>query len=124
VEGVLEAGFGKVVNPRFNTVTIRKGVDIRAPEGTPVKAVAEGTVAYAGWLRGYGNLLILDHGGGYHTLMGHLASMAPAVGASVAAGEVVGEVGDTGSLKGAYLYFELRRGGQAVDPVPWLQPRR
>ncbi|MCY1081101.1 murein hydrolase activator EnvC family protein [Archangium lansingense] len=118
--GVIEVGFGKVVNPRFNTVTVQKGVDIRASAGTPVKAVAEGTVAYAGWMRGYGNLLILDHGGGYHTLVAHLASVSQEVGAQVAAGDVVGEVGDTGSLKGAYLYFEIRRAGQAVDPAPWL----
>jgi septal ring factor EnvC (AmiA/AmiB activator) len=122
VRGTVEVGFGKVVNPRFNTVTVQKGLDIRAPAGSPVQAVAEGTVAYAGTLRGYGNLLILDHGDGYHTLMAHLASMAPTVGAHVAAGEVVGEVGDTGSLKGAYLYFEVRKAGQAVDPAPWLAP--
>lgn len=118
--GVIEVGFGRVVNPRFNTITVQKGVDIRADAGTPVKAVAEGTVVYAGWMRGYGNLLILDHGGGYHTLVAHLAVVAPEVGAHVAEGDVVGEVGDTGSLKGPYLYFEIRRGGQAVDPALWL----
>jgi septal ring factor EnvC (AmiA/AmiB activator) len=119
VPGTIEVGFGRVINPRFNTVTVQKGVDIRAAAGTPVKAVAEGTVAYAGWLRGYGNLLIVDHGGGYHTLVAHLSEVGPQVGAHVTGGEVVGEVGDTGSLKGAYLYFELRRGGQAVDPATW-----
>lgn len=122
--GAIEVGFGRVVNPRFNTVTVQKGVDIRAAAGSPVKAVAEGTVAYAGWMRGYGNLLILDHGGGYHSLVAHLASVAQQVGAQVAAGDVVGEVGDTGSLKGAYLYFEIRRAGQAVDPAPWLSSAR
>ncbi|WP_257459796.1 murein hydrolase activator EnvC family protein [Archangium lipolyticum] len=122
--GTIEVGFGKVVNPRFNTVTVQKGVDIRAASGTPVKAVAEGTVAYAGWMRGYGNLLILDHGGGYHSLMAHLGTVVPQVGARVASGDVVGEVGDTGSLKGAYLYFEIRRAGQAVDPAPWLSSAR
>ncbi|MCY1020745.1 murein hydrolase activator EnvC family protein [Pyxidicoccus sp. MSG2] len=122
VKGVVEVGFGKVVNPRFNTVTVQKGLDIRAAAGTPVLAVAEGTVAYAGSLRGYGNLLILDHGDGFHTLMAHLATIAAELGATVAAGDAVGEVGDTGSLKGAYLYFEVRRAGQAVDPAPWLAP--
>jgi septal ring factor EnvC (AmiA/AmiB activator) len=122
--GIIEVGFGKVVNPRFNTVTVQKGVDIRAPAGTPVKAVAGGTVAYSGWLRGYGNLLILDHGGGYHSLVAHLATVTPRVGDTVAAGDLVGEVGDTGSLKGAYLYFEIRRAGQAVDPAPWLATSR
>ena len=122
VRGLVEVGFGKVVNPRFNTVTVQKGLDIRAAAGAPVSAVAEGTVAYAGWLRGYGNLVILDHGGDFHTLLAHLATVSTAVGARVAAGTPVGTLGDTGSLKGAYLYFEIRRAGQAVDPAPWLLP--
>lgn len=122
VSGIVEVGFGKVVNPRFNTVTVQKGLDIRAAAGTPVRAVAEGTVAYAGALRGYGNLLILDHGDGYHTLMAHLSSITSELGGMVLPGDVVGEVGDTGSLKGAYLYFEVRKSGQAVDPAPWLAP--
>lgn len=122
VEGVVEVWFGKVVNPRFNTVTVQKGLDIRAAAGTPVRAVAEGTVVYSGWLRGYGNLLILDHGDNFHTLVAHLASVVAPVGTNVAAGQVVGEVGDTGSLKGAYLYFEIRKAGQALDPKPWLAP--
>lgn len=122
-QGVVEVGFGKVVNPRFNTVTLQKGLDIRAEAGTPVHAVAEGTVVYAGALRGYGNLLIVDHGGGYHTLMAHLATVDSQVGATLTAGQEVGTVGDTGSLKGAYLYFEIRKSGQAVDPAPWLAAR-
>ncbi|HVG57429.1 MAG TPA: peptidoglycan DD-metalloendopeptidase family protein [Hyalangium sp.] len=119
-KGIIEVGFGKVVNPRFQTITVQKGVDIRAAEGAPVRAVAAGTVVFAGWLRGYGNLLILDHGGGYHSLMAHLSSVLPAVGAEVQAGEEVGAVGDTGSLKGAYLYFEIRKSGLAVDPKAWF----
>jgi septal ring factor EnvC (AmiA/AmiB activator) len=119
-QGVIEVGFGKVINPRFRTVTMQKGLDIRAAEGSPVRAVAAGTVVFAGWLRGYGNLLILDHGGGYHSLMAHLSTVVPAVGAEVQAGEEVGTVGDTGSLKGAYLYFEIRKRGRAVDPKAWF----
>jgi len=118
--GLIEVGFGKVVNPRFNTVTVQKGVDIRAAEGTTVHAVAPGTVVFAGALRGYGNLLILDHGSGYHSLMAHLATVLPSVGAEIQTGDEVGTVGDTGSLKGAYLYFEIRKGGLAVDPAPWF----
>lgn len=119
-KGVVEVGFGKVINPLFNTVTVQKGVDIRAAEGASVHAVASGKVVFAGWMRGYGNLLILDHGSGYHSLMAHLASVVPAVGAEVQTGEEVGTVGDTGSLKGSYLYFEIRKGGLAVDPAPWF----
>jgi septal ring factor EnvC (AmiA/AmiB activator) len=118
--GVVEVGYGKVINPRFNTVTVQKGVDIRAAAGSAVRAVAPGRVVYSGWLRGYGNLLILDHGDGYHTLMAHLATMMAEAGAEVGGGAEVGTVGDTGSLKGAYLYFEIRKGGRAVDPKPWL----
>jgi murein hydrolase activator len=118
--GLVEIGFGRIVNPRFNTVTVQKGLDIRASEGAPVRAVAAGKVVYASWLRGYGNILILDHGSGFHTLMGHLNDFARQVGDDVNPGDALGTVGDTGSLKGAYLYFELRQNGQAVDPSEWL----
>ena len=118
--GLIEIGFGKVVNPRFNTVTFQKGLDIRASSGSPIRAVAPGRVVYASWLRGYGNLVIVDHGGGYHTVLAHLARFAAAVGSEVEAGAELGAVGDTGSLKGPYLYFELRKNGIAVDPAGWL----
>jgi septal ring factor EnvC (AmiA/AmiB activator) len=85
-----------------------------------VRAVAPGKVAYAGWLRGYGNLLIVDHGDGFHTVMAHLAQMSRAVGEQLQAGDELGTVGDTGSIKGTYLYFEVRQLGQAVDPALWL----
>src|SRR5688572_21263839 len=68
VKGYLGAGFGKVIDPRFGTVTLQQGIALRAPAGEAVRAVAPGKIVFAGWLRGYGNLLILDHGGGYHTL--------------------------------------------------------
>jgi len=121
VEGTLEVGFGKVVNPKFNTVTVQKGWDIRAEEGSGVRAIAQGQVVYAGWLRGYGNVLIIDHGGGFHSLVAHLASLSRAVGEAVKAEEVVGTVGDSGSLKGAYLYFEIRQDGEAIDPAVWIR---
>jgi murein hydrolase activator len=118
--GHVEVAFGKLVHPKFNTVTVQKGLDIRAAAGAPVKALAPATVAWTGWLGGYGNLVVLDHGGGYHTIYAHLAEMLRPVGARVFPGEVVATVGDTGSLKGAYLYFEVRRRGLAVDPMPWV----
>ncbi len=121
--GRVEVGFGKVVNPRFNTVTVQKGLDIRAPLGAPVQAVAEGKVAFSRWLRGYGNLMVLDHGDGYHTVLAHLAGLEREIGEVVQAGEVVGQVGDSGSLKGAYLYFEIRQKGVPTDPSVWLAPK-
>lgn len=123
-EGAIRVGFGTVENPRFHTVTEQKGVDLEVPAGTPVRAVADGRVVYAGWMRGYGNLLVLDHGSGYHTLVAHLSALDRTVGQQVSAGETVGRVGDTGSLKGPYLYFELRRRGEALDPAHWFAAPR
>ena len=120
--GLVEVGYGKVVNPRFNTVTVQKGIDIRASLGAKVNAVSAGTVVFSGWLKGYGNLIIVDHGSNYHSLYAHLATSQVEVGNEVEEGEEMGQVGDTGSLKGPYLYFEIRKQGQAVDPQPWLAP--
>lgn len=120
VVGRVELGFGKVENPRFHTVTVQKGLDLRAPAGSPVRAVADGKVAFAGWLRGYGNLIVLDHGDGYHTVVAHLGELEHKAGEEVHQGEALGPLGDTGSLKGAYVYFELRHRGVAVDPMIWL----
>ncbi|HQR30622.1 MAG TPA: peptidoglycan DD-metalloendopeptidase family protein, partial [Anaeromyxobacteraceae bacterium] len=118
----IEVGFGQVVDPRFRTVTVHRGVDIAAERGEDVVAVAPGRVVHAGWFKGYGNLVIVDHGEGYHTLVAHLASMTAAAGEEVAPGAILGTVGDTGSLKGAYLYFEIRERGRPVDPRIWLAP--
>jgi septal ring factor EnvC (AmiA/AmiB activator) len=118
--GPVTVAFGKVVNPRFNTVTVQNGIDLGAPAGALVRAVAPGRVVHAGWFKGYGNLVIVDHGQGFHTLVAHLASMRTAMGEEVDAGAVLGTVGDSGSLKGPYLYFELRERGRPVDPRPWL----
>ncbi len=122
VTGTVEVGFGRVVDPRFNTVTVQNGLDIRAPGGIQVRAVAPGRVAHAGWFKGYGNLVIVDHGDGYHTLVAHLGSMSTAMGEEVEAGTLLGTVGDTGSLKGPYVYFEIRERGRPVDPRAWLRP--
>jgi septal ring factor EnvC (AmiA/AmiB activator) len=120
VKGLIEVGFGKVLNPKFNTVTFQKGIDIRASEGADVSVVGPGKVVHAGPFRGYGNLVIVDHGEGYHSLYAHLGTLKKAVGDDVDSGEVLGTVGDTGSLKGPYLYFEIREAGKPVDPREWL----
>jgi len=118
--GPVAVGFGKVVNPKFNTITVQNGIDLEAPAGAPVRAVAPGRVVHSGWFKGYGNLVIVDHGEGYHTLVAHLGAMRTAMGEEVGEGDVLGTVGDSGSLKGAYLYFEIRERGRPVDPRPWL----
>jgi septal ring factor EnvC (AmiA/AmiB activator) len=114
--------FGRVVDAEFRTETFHKGVDFAAELGEPVHAVAEGEVRYAGWYRGYGKLVILDHGEQYFTVAGHLDEIRVQVGDAVQAGDVIGTAGETGSLGGALLYFEIRRGSEALDPAEWLVP--
>jgi len=124
VDAPVRRSFGRVVDADFRTETFRKGIDFGAREGEAVRAVARGSVRFAGWFRGYGKMVILDHGGQYFTVSGHLDEISVAVGDTVEAGGVIGAAGDTGSLSGALLYFELRRGGEALDPGEWLEPRR
>jgi len=124
VQAPVLRGFGRVVDAEFGTETFRKGIDFGAPLGTPVRAVADGTVRYAGWFRGYGKLAIVDHGDGYFTVLGHLGDLRVAVGDAVHAGDVLGSVGDTGSLSGPVLYFEIRKGSEPLDPLPWLRAAR
>jgi len=122
--GRIEQRFGRAKDVRFGTVTIQNGIDVRAPLGTKVLAVWDGKVVHAGWFRGFGNLLIVDHGDSIFSLMAHLGTMSKAVGDAVHTGEEVGTVGDSGSLKGAYLYFELRDGQKPLDPERWLSKSR
>lgn len=97
------------------------GVMISAPAGTEVHAISHGRVAFAGWLRGYGLLLIIDHGHGYMSLYGHNQSMYKDVGEWVQAGEVIASVGDSGGQRESGLYFELRRQGNPVNPSRWCR---
>lgn len=115
--------YGARVNPRFGTKTFRNGIDIDAAEGSNVHAVYAGHVLYTGWFRGYGNLIIVDHGNEYYTLYAHVADMKVAEGEDVRQGQVIGTVGDTGSLQGPRLYFEVRYQGKPQDPAQWLRPR-
>ncbi|MEN8182909.1 MAG: peptidoglycan DD-metalloendopeptidase family protein [Myxococcota bacterium] len=121
VAGAVAAPFGKVVDREFSTETFRSGVEFEAAEGTPVRAVADGEVRFAGWFRGYGKLVILDHGADYFTVSGHLDELQVSLGDSVATGTPIGSVGQTGSLLGPRLYFELRKGRQPLDPGAWFR---
>ena len=120
VKGTIEEGFGEKIDPEFKTKTFHKGIDIRAKKGEPVRAIYAGEVVYADWFRGYGYLVIIDHGSSYYSLYAHLDQMTKKAGEVVNKGEVIGWVGDTGSLKGAYLYFELRHHSRAINPEKWL----
>lgn len=122
-EGRVVEEYGTRVNPRFGTKTFRNGIDIDAVEGSNVHAVFPGHVLYTGWFRGYGNLIIVDHGSEYYTLYAHVADIKVAEGDDVKQGQVIGTVGDTGSLQGPRLYFEVRYQGKPQDPAQWLRPR-
>jgi septal ring factor EnvC (AmiA/AmiB activator) len=101
-----------------------KGIFIRAPEGEPVRAVAAGQVVFADWMRGFGNLLIIDHGESYMSIYANNESLLKQVGESAAAGETIATVGATGGNEQSGLYFELRHLGRAFDPLRWVDLRR
>lgn len=117
----VDVGFGEVRHPRFGTVTLHRGLDYRASgPGQAVRAVFWGRVAFVGWLTGYGDTVILDHGKGWHTVYAHLEDIKVAPGEVIKSRQRLGDVGQSGSLKGRYLYFEIRRNGQPVDPAEWF----
>ena len=120
LDGPVLTRFGMQRHPQFGTMVYRRGIEIQAHEGESVRAVRDGVVAYADWYKGYGKLMILDHGNGFYTLYGNLSTLDLTKGARAARGQVIGLAGDTGSLKGSKLYFEIRRNGEAQDPLQWL----
>src|SRR5262249_31267791 len=99
---------------------MHEGIDIGVPYGTPIHAAASGTVIYCGWESGYGNLTVIDHGGGLATAYGHQSSLAVSCGQQVSQGDVIGYVGSTGHSTGPHLHFEVRVNGAAVDPMGYL----
>lgn len=119
-QGVIIGRFGRQANSRFGTSVARSGIEISLAEGQPVRAVHEGTVAYADQFTGYGNLIIVDHGDGAYSLYGYLSSLEAARSAHVDAQTIVGASGRDPSGNPA-LYFELRVDGKPVDPLQWLK---
>ena len=121
LEGKVRQSFGRQVDPEFNTVTRRTGIEIAADRGTPVRAIAGGRVIFADWFRGYGQMAIVDHGGISVSVSGFLDELKVSPGDVVTQGQVIGTVGETGSFAGPALYFELRQNGQPVDPEAWFE---
>jgi len=120
VRGEIASRFGR---PRPEGGTTWKGLFIRATEGSEVKAVAAGQVVYADWLRGFGNLLVIDHGDGFLSVYGNNQSLLKETGDAVRPGEAVATVGNSGGNPESGLYFELRHQGQAFDPLRWVSLR-
>lgn len=120
VRGEIIESYGKHKHPDFNSFTFSKGISIAAPSGTPIKAIYDGTVIFADYFKGFGNMMIVDHGGGYFSLYAHASRLAKKVGAEVTRYETIGTVGDVDSSRGSMLYFEIRNQGKPVDPAGWV----
>jgi septal ring factor EnvC (AmiA/AmiB activator) len=121
VRGDVIETFGKHKHPEFNSFTVSKGLSISAAAGSDIKSIYEGSVIFADYFKGFGNMIIIDHGGGYFSLYAHAAKIMKKVGSEVARHETVATVGDTDSSKGSMLYFEIRHQGKPVDPAGWVR---
>ncbi len=121
VKGEIVEGFGKHKHPEFNSFTFTKGIFISAPAGSDIKAIYEGTVIFADFFKGYGNMVIVDHGGGYFSLYAHTSKILKKTGSEVNKGDLIATVGDSDSTRGPVLYFEIRHQGKPVDPAGWIR---
>ncbi|MDQ2681700.1 MAG: peptidoglycan DD-metalloendopeptidase family protein [Candidatus Eremiobacteraeota bacterium] len=120
VTGTITSPFGMRRSPFGSGLEFHQGLDIAAPTGTTVTAAAAGTIISAGWYGGYGNYILIDHGGGLSTGYGHLSQIFVAAGQSVQRGQAIGAVGSTGASTGPHLHFEVRVNGKPVDPAARL----
>lgn len=123
-EGEVVALFGRQKHPKFDTYVYRRGIEIAPSKGDQVRAIYDGGVIYADWFKGYGMVVIVDHGENYYSMYAHLAKLFVTVGDRAFKNKTVGLVGETGLSKGNHLYFEIRYQGEPLDPLAWLQKKR
>lgn len=123
VDGRVIREYGKIVHPVYKTVTMSNGIDIKIAPGEKVFCVAPGTVDYVGWMRGYGKFIIINHFGGYLTIYAHLNEITVAQNDEIKYGAVLGTTGDTGSLTGPKLHFQIRHSSETLNPRKWLEKR-
>jgi murein hydrolase activator len=121
VKGKIITHFGRFTDTRFHVVSFRSGIDIQTDRGEPIHAVSGGRVQYASWFKGYGNMIIIDHGNSYYTVYAHAEELFKSKGDIVEVGEVIATVGDSGSITGTALHFELRYHGKPLDPLKWIK---
>lgn len=121
VRGEITSRFGKHKHPEFNSYTVSNGIAIAAREGAEIHSIADGKVIFANYFKGYGNMIIVDHGEGYFSLYAHASRLSKREGATVDRNEVIGSVGDVDSPQGPMLYFEIRYQGKPVDPGQWFR---
>lgn len=120
ISGPITSEFGWRTHPIFGTARFHSGLDIGGDYGMPIYAAASGTVIYAGWISGYGNAVIIDHGGGVTTLYGHNDSLNVSEGENVVQGQVIAMCGSTGNSTGPHCHFEVRENGEPVSPYGYL----
>lgn len=118
--GPITSPFGYRTHPIFGTTIFHAGIDIGVDYGTPIHAADSGVVVYSGWISGYGNAVIIDHGGGVSTLYGHNQSLAVSEGQSVSKGSVIAYAGSTGNSTGPHCHFEVDVNGSPVNPMGYL----
>lgn len=121
VKGEIISRFGRREHPELRTFTFQKGIEIKASYGTEIKAVYEGKVVFSDWFKGYGYIMIIDHGENYYSLSAHASELFKKVDDIVTEGETIALVGDTSSIKGSCLYFEIRYHGKPQNPLKWLK---
>jgi len=121
VKGKIANLYGSYRHPRLNVPAFRNGIDIAAERGEPVKAVHAGAILYSSWFKGYGNVVIIDHGDHFYSVYAHLEDVFKSVDNHVEAGDVIATVGDSGAMGAAGLYFELRHHDRPLDPLEWLK---
>ncbi len=120
VNGRIAIPYGSQKDPKFNTPVFRNGIYIKTDDDS-VKAIHAGKVVFADWFKGYGNLVIINHGEGYHTLYGNLSETFFKVGDIIKGKDIIGKVGESGLLNAPSLYFEVRYKGKPLDPMQWLK---
>ncbi|MDD4320417.1 MAG: peptidoglycan DD-metalloendopeptidase family protein [Acidaminococcaceae bacterium] len=120
IHGEITSPFGWRTHPIFGTQTFHSGVDIGADYGDPILAADAGTIIYAGWISGYGNAVMIDHGSGLVTLYGHNTEVLVSVGQQVAQGQIIAHAGSTGNSTGPHCHFEVRLHGEPVNPMNYL----
>jgi len=121
VKGKIVSFFGQYKDRRFNVTQFQSGINIKADRGEPIRAVYSGKTLFSDWFKGFGNMIIIDHGDHYYTVYAHLEEQFKSKGDPVEAGEVIATVGDTGSLTGAGLHFEVRHHGKPMNPLGWIK---
>ena len=123
VKGWITCGFGTRIDPFTGALSFHEGIDIANDEGTSIKATADGVVTFAGWNKGYGNLVIINHGNGYSTRFGHLRKYVVSSGQYIKKGQVIGYLGKTGRTTAAHLHYEVRLNGVAVNPIKYIKKK-